>query len=441
MMEDEADILIVGAGAAGLAAARELSADGLRVIVLEARSRIGGRINTHGDQFPIELGAEFVHGKPSETLSIVDRAKLAIQKVPNRHWYIDNGLIVKSGEFWSKVEDVMKEMSGYKGSDESFAEFLDAYKRKHKVEDVDTMANLYVEGFHAADADQISVHGLNKANKAAEQIDDEKQFRVQDGYNLVAQALHDEAAASGAKFELNTVVDEVRWKRNQVEVVTNASTTFKARHILITLPLSLVQTGSVRFTPSIIEKQTAAKEIAMGGVVKVVLRFREPFWKELTIQGEHNGSEDLQELTFIHAPQEPLPTWWTQFPGDALLLAGWAGGPRAEKLAHESEDALLDHSLQVLTHIFQTPKNFLEAKLEAFYTHNWQTDPFSTGAYSYITVDGIDAQAELARPVEDTLFFAGEATNTTGHQGTVHGAIATGLRAAREIKAIATKQT
>src|SRR5918996_1831771 len=88
-MDDEADILIVGAGAAGLVAARELSVEGLQVIVLEARDRIGGRINTHLEQFAIELGAEFVHGKPRETLSIVERAKLTLQRVPNLHWYID----------------------------------------------------------------------------------------------------------------------------------------------------------------------------------------------------------------------------------------------------------------------------------------------------------------------------------------------------------------
>lgn len=434
-MDVEADVLIVGAGAAGLAAARELSAEGLKVIVLEARNRIGGRINTHFDQFSIELGAEFVHGKPRETLSIVDRAKLALQKVPNSHWYIDNGSLVKSGEFWSKVEDVMKEMSGYQGRDENFAEFLNDYKRKHKVEDVETIATLFVEGFHAAHADRIGVHGLNKTNEAAEQIDDEKQFRLQDGYNSIAQTLHDEAVASGAKFQLDTVVDEARWKRNEVDVITTASTKFKARRLLITLPLSLVQGGNVRFTPSINEKQIAASKLAMGTVVKVVLRFREPFWKDLTIPAQGNARADLKELTFIHAPQEPLPTWWTQFPADVPLLAGWAGGTRAERLAHESDDALLDHSLQVLSRFFQTAKTSLEGKLEAFYTHNWQTDPFSTGAYSYIPVGGIDAQQELARPVEDTLFFAGEATNTTGHQGTVHGAIATGLRAAREITA------
>jgi monoamine oxidase len=98
-----------------------------------------------------------------------------------------------------------------------------------------------------------------------------------------------------------------------------------------------------------------------------------------------------------------------------------------------SDDALLDHSLQSLTHLFATTKGFLEGLLEDFYTHNWQKDPFAGGAYSYIPVGGIDAPSQLARPLGDTLFFAGEATNTEGHQGTVHGAIASGLRAAREI--------
>lgn len=86
-----------------------------------------------------------------------------------------------------------------------------------------------------------------------------------------------------------------------------------------------------------------------------------------------------------------------------------------------------------LSHIFSTSKQFLEASLEQFYTHNWHKDPFTAGAYSYIPVGGLDAQSELARPLEDTLFFAGEATNDKGHHATVHGAIATGLRASHEV--------
>jgi monoamine oxidase len=425
-MNDEADILIIGAGAAGLAAARELSAGELKVVVLEARNRIGGRINTHFDKFPIELGAEFVHGKPPETLKIVERAKLKLQRVPNLHWHLHNGVLTKSGEFWSKVEDLMEEMSRYTGPDQNFSEFLDNYKRKTQIEDIRSIATMYVEGFHAAHADRISVHGLNKTNEAAEKIEDDKQFRIQKGYSSLAHSLYDDAVAAGARFHLNTVVEEVHWRRNQVDVLTrNSSRRFKARRLLVTLPLSLLQkTEHVRFTPALSETESAANKLAMGSAVKVMLRFREPFWAT---------ADDMKDLTFIHAPAETLPTWWTQFPANAPLLAGWAGGPRAEKLATESDDSLLDHALQALAHIFRTSRASIEALLEEFYTHNWEHDPFSRGAYSYIPVGGLDAQAQLAQPLEDTLFFAGEATNTEGHQGTVHGAIASGLRAAREI--------
>jgi len=194
--------------------------------------------------------------------------------------------------------------------------------------------------------------------------------------------------------------------------------------LIVTLPLTLLQSSGeqaarVRFTPALSETVSAANRLAMGQVAKVVMRFRDPFWEE--------------DLTFIHSPVESLPTWWTQFPVRAPLLVGWTGGTRAERLSLDSDDALLDHAFESLSHIFRTSKAFLEQSLVDFYTHNWHRDPFSAGAYSYIPVGGLDAQAQLARPLDDTLFFAGEATNTEGHHGTVHGAIATGLRAAREV--------
>jgi monoamine oxidase len=107
-MGANADIIIIGAGAAGLAAARELSRAGRKVIVLEARDRIGGRIHTHFDTWPIELGAEFVHGKAPETLQIAERAQLKLHDIPNRHWHLHNGVLTKSGEFWSKVEQTQE---------------------------------------------------------------------------------------------------------------------------------------------------------------------------------------------------------------------------------------------------------------------------------------------------------------------------------------------
>ena len=434
-MPDQTEILIVGAGAAGLAAARELS-NKFNVTVLEARDRIGGRIHTHFDPkagAPIELGAEFVHGKPPETLNLVRRLGLKLIELPNTHWYFRNALLSKSNEFWSKIEAVTSAMAKHAGRDESFAEFLDEYGREHKTHDVNVMAALYVEGFHAAHADRISVDGLNKTNDAAAEIDDEKQFRPPNGYLPIMQRLHDEAIAHGADFHFETVVSEVAWSAGAVTVTATNGEQFKARRLLLTLPLGVLQRTDVSFTPELTAKQEAARKLAMGQVMKIIFRFREPFWQGLRLPTE-DGRGELKDLAFIHAPEELPPTWWTQLPVRAPLLVGWAGGPRAELLLSDSPDALRDRSLQALSRIFAVPVKVLEDLLADFYTHNWATDPFSRGAYSYIPVGGLKAQAALAEPVENTIYFAGEAANKKGHHGTVHGAIASGLRAAELIQ-------
>src|SRR5689334_13355845 len=223
-MTDDTDILIIGAGAAGLAAARELSAAKYNVIVLEARDRIGGRIHTHPDSqltAPIELGAEFVHGKAPETLRLAERAGVKLIKLPNTHWYLRNTILSQSREFWSAIEAVDEAMAKYKGDDKSFAEFLDEYSRKHEVDDVRAIATLYVEGFHAAHADRISVLGLIKTNEAAAAIHEEKQFRPEGGYLPLMHWLYSEAVAHGASFRLETVVREIAWSGGAVTVTSD----------------------------------------------------------------------------------------------------------------------------------------------------------------------------------------------------------------------------
>jgi monoamine oxidase len=441
-MADETDVLIIGAGAAGLAAARELSSANFNVIVLEARDRIGGRIHTHLDSHltaPVELGAEFVHGKAPETLDIVQRAGFKLIELPNRHWYFRNAVLSQSGEFWSKIETLNGEMEKYNGRDLSFEEFLDKYSRQHKVDDIRSMATLYVEGFHAAHADRISVLGLVKTNEAAAEIEDEKQFRPAGGYLRIAQWLHDEAVANGARFRFETVVNEVSWSADAVTVTAKTGEQFKARRLIVTLPLGVLQRNEVTFTPRLPAKEEAAAKLAVGQVVKVVLRFRDPFWEKLSLPTDDGKRAELKDFAFIHAPDEMPPTWWTQLPVRAPLLVGWAGGTRAEKLLSETplrdrSDALRDQSVQALSHIFAVPVRFIEETLLEFYTHDWATDPFSRGAYSYIPVGGLKAQAALAEPVENTIYFAGEAANKKGHHGTVHGAFASGLRAAELIR-------
>src|SRR5690242_6779215 len=302
-MTDETDILVIGAGAAGLAVARELSAANFNVIVLEARDRIGGRIHTHLDSqlsAPVELGAEFVHGKPPETLKLAERAGVKLIELPNTHWYFRNALLSQSGQFWSGIEAVNKEIERYKGHDESFAEFLDDYSRKHKVDDVRAIATLFVEGFHAAHADRISVLGLMKTNAAAAEIDDEKQFRPAGGYRPLVEWLHSEAVAHGASFRLQTVVREIAWRERAVTVLTDAGGQFKARRLIVTLPLGVLQRNGVTFTPRLVAKEEAANRLAVGQVVKVMLRFRDRFWEQISSPSEDGKRVDLKEFAFIH---------------------------------------------------------------------------------------------------------------------------------------------
>jgi len=438
-MTNDADILIIGAGVAGLAAARLLAAAGLAVTILEARDRIGGRIHTLHDPrspLPIELGAEFVHGRPPETLQIVKKNRLELADVSTRHWFLRNGIITDSSDFWSELEDVMEQMKHAPPGDQSFAEFLESYCRSHDLGEAKVIAHLFVEGFHAADAERISVLGLNKVNEATDSIDGEKAFRLPHGYDQIVRSLYDDAVSHGARIQLNTVVEEVNWRRHAVEVTSAGR--LRAKRLLVTLPLGVMQadlheTGSVRFLPRLEEKEQAARKLVMGDAVRLILRFREPFWEGLELKTKDGPTENLSKLAFIHSPEMSIPTWWTQSPTRAPLLVGWMGGPSAKRLTGESQDALTNRGLESLAVILGIPRSALEEQMESSYTYNWRGDPFSRGSYSYIPIGGLSAPAELAQPVEDTLFFAGEATNTAGHSGTVHGAIASGIRAAQEI--------
>lgn len=244
------DVLIIGAGAAGLAAAQHLAASGRPVTLLEARDRIGGRVNTHWDTdslLPIELGAEFVHGRHPAIMKILDDAGIPFCDVTNRHWYFDDGELGRSHDFWNKLNALMDLMS-LDQPDQTFEEFLASLPDDEASREAKEVATKFVQGFHAARIDRIGVHGLIKANQGEDEVDGSHGFRIPGGYSLVIQALHDRAVAAGATVRLNTIVQTIRWTGDEVEVVcesNGSSETFKASCVLITLPLGVLQ-GSVQ---------------------------------------------------------------------------------------------------------------------------------------------------------------------------------------------------
>jgi monoamine oxidase len=188
----------------------------------------------------------------------------------------------------------------------------------------------------------------------------------------------------------------------------------------------------VQFHPALDDHADAARQLAMGHVVKLILRFRERIWEHDNLPITTTSMEPRQ-VSFISGRGAALPTWWTAYPAIVAQLTGWAGGPPAAALVNQPEHVIKDYALDALAVVLGLPRPRIEAALVGIHTHNWHADPFARGAYSYITVNGMDAVRMLAAPIERTLFFAGEATNTDGQTGTVHGAIVTGRRAAREI--------
>ena len=192
----------------------------------------------------------------------------------------------------------------------------------------------------------------------------------------------------------------------------------------------------MRFDPALPAKQRALAGLEMGQVFKIVLRFREAFWEKPEFLKERRAKSVLNDrgvgLNFLHAPGAEVPVWWTSLPVRSPVLVGYVGAVTAEQLLAEEAPSRLERSLVALSEVFAVPRRELEELLDASASHDWRADPFARGAYSYIGVGGNGAPRALARPVEGTLFFAGEATNGA-EIGTVAGALSSGRRAAREL--------
>jgi monoamine oxidase len=206
---------------------------------------------------------------------------------------------------------------------------------------------------------------------------------------------------------------------------------------LLTLPLALLKAqpgegAAVKFVPRLPQqKLDALDKLEMGKVIRIVLRFRERFWED--VKPSPRSQTTLSDMAFLFSEDKLFPTWWTSMPQKSSMLTGWAPFRSAEQLSGKGESFITERSLQTLNQLLGPSVQELQGLLERVYLHDWQMDPFALGAYSYGKVGADGVQTLIAAPLENTLFFAGEATDAAGHNGTVHAAIASGYRAAREI--------
>lgn len=403
------DVIIIGAGAAGLAAMRKLVGAGLQVCMLEASNSTGGRIATIHDGFnhPAEAGAEFIHGKLPLTFKLLKEAKLSPEPVEGKM------IGVQSGE-WRKEEhddhwdEFMRQLKKLR-TDITVQQFLDEKFFQGEYVELRRAVQRFAEGFNLADITKASILSLRDEWKNI----DKKQFRIKGGYDQLTNYLYDHCLGSNAEFYFNTIVDKISYKKH-VAIHTTDKRKFESGKLIITVSVGILQSGSIQFDPPLKEHALAIQGLGFGGLIKFLFEFKTKFWE----------SQD-SDIGFILS-DEIIPTWWTQLPAESNLLTGWMGGPKAKENIFETNSSLLQTALFCLSSIFKIAPAVLREELRNHKIINWLDHPFVKGGYSYNTLHSREAKTILNTAVDEKIYFAGEAVSKSDSQGTVESALQSG---------------
>jgi len=399
------DVVVVGAGAAGLAALRACNAAGLDAIALEARGRAGGRAHTvMAGGFAVDLGCGWLHSADRNPLVAVARslrlsiderlppwqdARAALSFAPGEH----ADFRAAQGAFYARLE-----AASFEEGDRPAADVLEPGGRWNALIDaVSTSVN-------GVELDRLSVRDF------ANYHDTEVNFRIVEGYG----ALFERLAAHG-RVACGCVVSEINHGGRRVRVETSRGA-LEARAVIVALSTNVIAQGGIRFSPDLPAKREACAQLPLGYANKVFLAV--------------DGADDLPANARQFGATDRRDTGAYHFrPFDRPLIEGYFGGALARDLEAGGVEAMAAFAIDELV---GAQGSRWRGRLRPLCASAWASDPFALGSYSHALPGGAGARAALAAPVDERLFFAGEATSPHDFS-TAHGAWMSGERAAAEV--------
>ncbi|HTI91580.1 MAG TPA: NAD(P)/FAD-dependent oxidoreductase [Puia sp.] len=434
-------IIIIGAGASGLMAARRLSLAGFVVTVVEAGPGPGGRIFSLPASEPkwtglpstgpggfsnvVEGGAEFIHGELPLSLQLAKEAGIALEPIYGYMIRLQRGKRLGDdgdNDFMGKDWDELMEKMEALEDDVPIADFMDRHFSGERYRSLKDSVRRFAEGYDLADVHRVSTKALyNEWAREGE----EEEYRLEGGYRRLVDFLVGECRKQGVIFHFSLPVERVKWVKGGVEVTGEKGDVFKADRLLVTASLGVLQADPelLRFSPAIPLYREAARQLGYGSVIKLLAEFKSPFWKEKKPSGK----------TLFIISEEAIPTWWTRPDDNDCLLTGWLAGGNMLAFQQLDREGQWETCFRSLAGIFSVSTEQIRRELGILQILDWANPPYVRGGYSFDTVDAGKARRQLLQPVEGTIWFAGEALYEGIAPGTVEAALTSGQEVAEKI--------